>query len=154
MDLHLSEKHDSFFAVQSKAKAMFACYIQECEVKFMNADDRRDHCITSHKFPHNFRFDVKSSPSKNGKSDAFGDEATMEVLPADGVDEIKKPPKSVNFGHSKVKTFKPDTSYAKVLTKNQKKKSATQILDDNKMVVDLIASLPEWKPSVDYLPLK
>lgn len=124
---------------------MFACYVQECQVKFSNPEDRRDHCIISHKFPHNFRFDKKSSGNKNGKSDALDDgtEVAMEVLRADNVDEIKKPLKSINFGHSKVKTFKPDTSYAKVLTKNQKKKSATKILDDNKMVVDLIASLPE-----------
>lgn len=113
---------------------------------FSNPGDRRNHCITSHKFPSNFRFDVKSSPNKNGKSDALDDgaDATMEAVPVDSVDEIKKPLKGMNFGHSKVKTFKSDNSYAKALTKNQKKKPASQILDDNKMVVDLIASLPEW----------
>lgn len=123
---------------------MFACYVQECQTKFMNPEERRDHCITSHKFPHNFRFDVKTSSNKTGKSEAADDgvEATMEAVTAD-LEETKKPLKSIHFGHSKVKTFKSDTSYASVLTKNQKKKSAAKIFDDNQMVVDLIASLPE-----------
>lgn len=144
LDLHLSEQHDSFFAVQSKTKAMFACYVQECKDVFMKPEDRRDHCITSHKFPHNFRFDAKSCTNKSSKSEAANDgtEATIEVS-TDSADEIKKPLKGMNFGHSKVKTFKTDTSYAKVLTKNQKREQSTQIFDDNKMVVDLIASLPE-----------
>ncbi len=77
-----------------------------------------------------------------------GNETTKEALSVDSVDEVKKPIKTIHFGHSKVKTFKAsDTSYAKALTKNQKKKPTaepTQILDDNKMVVDLIASLPDW----------
>lgn len=145
LDLHLSETHDSFFAVQSKTKPMCACYVQECQIMFMNPAKRRDHCIVIHKFPPNFRFDVKSSTSKNGKSEAITDgvEATMDVMTVDGEEETKKPLKSINFGHSKVRTFKSDTSYAKVLTKNQKKKTTSEILDDNnKMVVDLIASLP------------
>ncbi|KAJ6636032.1 Zinc finger protein [Pseudolycoriella hygida] len=133
LDLHLSEKHDSFFAVQSKTKAMFACYVQECESVFINPEDRKDHCITIHKFPHDFRFDIKSGAKTDSKLEV-DDEATVEG------EGTSKQPFQISFGHSKVKTF--DTkNYAKVLTKNQKKK--TQILDDNKMVVDLIASLPE-----------
>lgn len=123
---------------------MFACYVQECQQMFVNSDVRKDHCITVHKFPHNFRFDVKPA-QRNGKSVNESDNLdgeVMDVLPV-SVDETIKPMKGINFGHSKVKTFKPETSYAKILTKNQKKKSETQILDDNKMIVDLMASLPE-----------
>lgn len=146
LDLHLSETHDSFFAVQSQTKPMFACYVQECRLTFMNPDERKDHCITDHKFPHNFRFDVKSTANKNSKSESLnGSAATtvVEAMPVDGESDLKKPIRTINFGHSKVKTFKSDTCYAKALTKNQKKKPATQILDDNQMVVDLMASLPE-----------
>ncbi|KAG4076827.1 hypothetical protein HA402_004429 [Bradysia odoriphaga] len=142
LDLHLSETHDSFFAVQSQTKPMFACYVEECRLMFPNADQRKDHCITSHKFPNNFRFDVKSSANKNSKTDSVSGD-TVEAIPVDGVSDIQKPIRTINFGHSKVKTFKSDTCYAKALTKNQKKKPPTQILDDNKMVVDLMASLPE-----------
>lgn len=144
LDVHLSEKHDSFFAVQSKTKAMFVCYILECQDVFMNPEERKDHCILKHKFPHNFRFDLRSN-KKSGKSEALNnvDEANIEETEAATlVTSEPKPLKTINFGHSQAKSFNSDTNYAKALTKNQKKKS-TKILEDNKMVVDLMASLPE-----------
>ncbi|XP_031626445.1 zinc finger protein 511 [Contarinia nasturtii] len=71
LDLHLSEKHDSFFAVLSERKPMYRCYLVECSVLSKNASERRDHCITVHKFPADFRFDCYKHGNKksNNKND-------------------------------------------------------------------------------------
>lgn len=36
---------------------MYQCYVCECDLKFNNPVERRNHCITVHKFPKNFRYD-------------------------------------------------------------------------------------------------
>lgn len=35
----------------------YACYLEECDHKSQTPAERHDHCITQHKFPHDFRFD-------------------------------------------------------------------------------------------------
>jgi len=47
----------------------FQCYLEECKTIFKNAQERRDHCISLHKFPSDFRFDEarKKLPNKNVK---------------------------------------------------------------------------------------
>lgn len=42
----------------------FACYLEQCLHKSQTPDERRDHCITDHKFPHDFRFDTYNYPKK------------------------------------------------------------------------------------------
>lgn len=130
----------------------------------MTPEERKDHCILAHKFPHNFRFDLMPKKKnvkevKGAKESEDGNdgcvESSMEAAienaeticnssPADVVKRTAKPLKTINFGHTQSKSFNSDTNYAKVLTKNQSKtKPKTRVFDDNKMVVDLISSLPE-----------
>lgn len=37
----------------------FCCYIEECKEKFLNSDERLEHCVKIHKLPKDFRFDQK-----------------------------------------------------------------------------------------------
>lgn len=37
----------------------YQCYVSECNAKFENPAERRNHCITVHKFPKNFRYDCE-----------------------------------------------------------------------------------------------
>ncbi|XP_035901176.1 protein lethal(2)k10201 [Anopheles stephensi] len=144
LDLHLSETHDSYFAAQVQAanRPMYACYLEECKHRSKDPAERRDHCIREHKFPHNFRFDKQThSQSKAGKS-------TKTAVPMDTENvtspisntslEGDKPfapkcRKNFSFGHPQQRTFKP-------VVKTQKSKC--DILESNKMVVDLLDSLP------------
>ncbi|XP_068623624.1 zinc finger protein 511 [Battus philenor] len=59
LDLHLQEKHDSFFAVMATKKPSYSCYVEECKEKFMTPEERLDHCVKIHKLPKDFRFDQK-----------------------------------------------------------------------------------------------
>lgn len=40
----------------------YACYLEQCLHKSQTPNQRRDHCITEHKFPHDFRFDSYNYP--------------------------------------------------------------------------------------------
>lgn len=57
LDIHIQETHDSFFQVMSAKRPMFQCYVSECDLKFNDPVERRNHCVNEHKFPKNFRFD-------------------------------------------------------------------------------------------------
>lgn len=130
LDLHLSETHDSFFAVLSEKKPMFSCFNEECTHKSITSDDRRDHCMTEHKFPQHFRFDRPIKVKKVSSSSN-----AMDVTTSD--DTHTANPKTFNFGHNKKKSFE----YSKVLTRKEQG-TKTKILEDNQMVVDLLESLP------------
>jgi hypothetical protein len=65
LDLHIQESHDSFFAALSEKKASYECFLPTCVTKFWTPQERRDHAITSHDFPSDFRFDgTKASSHK------------------------------------------------------------------------------------------
>jgi len=113
LDLHILESHDSFFAVQAEKKPMFSCFIPECQYKSKDPKERKDHCIQSHKFPHDFRFD--KIPSKTEKME------TDQI-------ECHQLPKTFHFGHTATKSF----------TKPRK-----SILDSSTLMDDLKESLPQ-----------
>ena len=60
LDIHIQETHDNFFQVLSMKQPMYQCYVSECDLKFNTSIERRDHCVSVHKYPKNFRFDNTS----------------------------------------------------------------------------------------------
>lgn len=103
LDLHLQEKHDSFFSVLASKRPSYSCYIEECKEKFMNAEERLDHCVKIHKLPKDFRFDLKPKQKNKKKNSSH----SMDV------DEEKKvvdKEKMFCFSNSKQKGFKKFTN--------------------------------------------
>ncbi|GAB0097493.1 Protein lethal(2)k10201 [Sergentomyia squamirostris] len=128
LDLHLSESHDSFFLVSTKKQPMYCCYIEECSVLSWSPEERRDHCISVHKFPHNFRFGLPVKVSKDDVKEEDHQEG----------DKNPKPPKHFTFGHGVSRTFEK--------SHNNGQKTKSRILEDEgnrEMVTDLMESLPE-----------
>jgi len=69
LDLHVSETHDSYFAVLAEKKPMYRCFVEDCDAKYLTMKERHSHCIEAHKFPSNFRYDVdkKKKTKKDGE---------------------------------------------------------------------------------------
>ena len=63
LDLHASEAHDSFFAVVSERKPSFQCFLEKCERKFWNPDERKTHCLDAHDFSRDFKY-IDGWPNK------------------------------------------------------------------------------------------
>lgn len=106
LDLHITEQHDLYFAasVERGDKPMYACYIEECEMKFQGPSERKDHCIAVHKFPANYRFDQENiTKIKNHKKE------TDNSMDVDNVAESKGAQlpyiKAFSFGHPTQRTF-------------------------------------------------
>lgn len=73
------------------------------------------------------------------EDDQGGDQKPIDPQVIKKSTVIKQKP--ITFGHNVPKSF--DTSYAKALTKHDKKKTPGNLLEDNKMMVDLLESLPQ-----------
>jgi len=68
LDLHLAENHDSFFSVLAEKKPMYQCFLPTCLQLSWTSEERRDHAIKQHKFPHDFRFDDARKKSRKKAS--------------------------------------------------------------------------------------
>lgn len=113
----------------------YVCYLEECPHKSQTPAERHDHCITQHKFPHDFRFDgfnhkkamINSIKQSNCRSEnnnkkpstsSIVQASKYQVHDEDIVLEDKsilltaqrKPITSFSFGHRKAKTFSGATS--------------------------------------------
>ncbi|XP_032677510.1 zinc finger protein 511 isoform X2 [Odontomachus brunneus] len=69
LEIHIQELHDAFFKVLSEKQAMYQCYDSECNIKFNNPAERKEHCIQIHKFPKKYRFDNTLLYNKEEESD-------------------------------------------------------------------------------------
>ncbi|XP_064001041.1 zinc finger protein 511 isoform X2 [Pogoniulus pusillus] len=71
LDIHILEWHDSLFQIMAEKQNMYRCLVEGCAEKFKSSKDRKEHLVTVHLYPADFRFDrpkkVKSGP-KHGSS--------------------------------------------------------------------------------------
>ncbi|KAL6267084.1 hypothetical protein P5V15_000163 [Pogonomyrmex californicus] len=104
LEIHIQETHDAFFKVLSEKQAMYQCYDSECNMKFNDPIERKDHCIKIHKFPKKYRFDDTPHHSKEEESNK------MEL---DIVNNKKKKPTKVLLNkNQKSKMFIKNTTSA------------------------------------------
>lgn len=106
----------------------YSCYIEECKQKFLNADERLNHCVKVHKIPKDFRFDCRpKEKSKNKKSTQ-----SMET------DQASIKEQKFSFTNSRQKGFK---SYTGKKFTNEQDSSASVNMDA--IMTDLKESLPK-----------
>ncbi|XP_073845993.1 zinc finger protein 511 lethal (2) k10201 [Musca autumnalis] len=114
LDLHLSEIHDSYFKARlDRGERLYKCYVEECKELFLNAIERKKHCIEQHKFPANFRFGQvppmkannkdKEEEAKEDKSGSAMELGENETEATAGQSEVSI--KNFSFGHQREKTF-------------------------------------------------
>ncbi|CAL4129694.1 unnamed protein product [Meganyctiphanes norvegica] len=76
LDLHLLEAHDSFFQLQAERQPMYQCLLDTCSETFKNAQERKEHCMASHSFPADFRFDL------SWRGGSYGNKKDARLKPA------------------------------------------------------------------------
>jgi len=113
LEIHIQETHDAFFKVLSEKQAMHQCYDSECDVKFNNPMERKEHCIKVHKFPKRYRFDDTPYHSKEKK-----DESNKMDIDIDVNKKKKKSTKVLLNKNQKSKMFMKDTTSAICNDKN------------------------------------
>lgn len=69
LDLHILEQHDQLFQVTALKKPMFKCLLENCATVSNSPDKRKQHLISAHKYPANFRFINLSKATKSKARD-------------------------------------------------------------------------------------
>ncbi|XP_011347032.1 zinc finger protein 511 isoform X2 [Ooceraea biroi] len=136
LEIHVQEMHDAFFKVLSEKQPMYQCYDSECDIKFNNSVERREHCIRVHKFPKKYRFEDTPCCNKKHESDE------MEVDDSNSKKKIDKKNESdrmeVDDSSSKKKVNKV------IFNKNQKgkmfSKAATSPICTDNASADVIST--------------
>ena len=59
LDMHVAERHDSFFAAQAARQASYACLVDGCPFKAWNAKQRAEHLTSVHKYPIGYTYDLQ-----------------------------------------------------------------------------------------------
>ncbi|KAI4486557.1 hypothetical protein M0804_005927 [Polistes exclamans] len=111
LEIHIQETHDTFFKLLSEKQPMYQCYVSQCNTKFNNSNERREHCINVHKYPKNCRFDMsyhKKEENSNNKMDVDSSNK-MDIDIVDEKEEKekkkKKKKKILLNKNQKTKTF-------------------------------------------------
>ncbi|CAN9499857.1 unnamed protein product [Ophioblennius macclurei] len=91
LDIHIQEWHDSLFTILSLKQDMYQCLVEGCEGKFRTSKHRKDHLITIHKYPPDFRFDKPKKDKRVTKRHPQKDthmEAVDDICESEGVCEV------------------------------------------------------------------
>lgn len=116
LDLHISERHDSFFAARlNRGHNVLLCFVEGCKADFKLEVDRVSHLRIVHGFPKKFKFknaidgDLPfNSSNKNRKKSKSKPKINKEVddIMVDGITTaMNQLPLNLSFGHSKTKAF-------------------------------------------------
>ncbi|XP_053928101.1 zinc finger protein 511 [Cuculus canorus] len=83
LDIHILEWHDSLFEIMAEKQNMYKCLVEGCTEMFKSSEDRKNHLVTIHLYPADFRFDkpkkVKSGPKHMSSSTQQGASVPMDV---------------------------------------------------------------------------
>ncbi|XP_029962497.1 zinc finger protein 511 [Salarias fasciatus] len=91
LDIHIQEWHDSLFTILSLKQDMYQCLVEGCEQRFRTSKHRKDHLITLHKYPPDFRFDKPKKEKRSTKRHPVKDthmEAVDDICESEGVCEV------------------------------------------------------------------
>ncbi|KAK0083917.1 hypothetical protein PV325_007938 [Microctonus aethiopoides] len=141
LEIHIQETHDSFFKILSEKQPMYQCYVSNCDVKFMNAELRKEHCISIHKFPKHFRFDDESR-QKDKEEEKVISQDSMDIDQSMKKLQISKKLKmNLNRGQ-KMKTFIPRMGNTNDNTSIIKKSQLSEIPQSSKPTSSSLVFIP------------
>uniref|UniRef100_U3J3D7 Zinc finger protein 511 n=1 Tax=Anas platyrhynchos platyrhynchos TaxID=8840 RepID=U3J3D7_ANAPP len=89
LDIHILEWHDSLFQIMAEKQNMYKCLVEGCTEKFKSSKDRKDHLVTIHLYPADFRFGRPKKVKSMETSEQFQVDP-MEVGPSERM-EIPQP---------------------------------------------------------------
>ncbi|KAM3852742.1 zinc finger protein 511 isoform 1-T2 [Vipera latastei] len=79
LDVHILEWHDSLFQIMAQKQNMYQCLVESCPEKFKSSKDRKDHLITVHQYPSDFRFDKSLKAQRKEKMRPSSKESNVPV---------------------------------------------------------------------------
>jgi hypothetical protein len=98
LHLHILETHDSLFKVRKETK--FECFVEDCQIKFIDDEERKEHLILEHFFQMDYDFDIlRKGLPKERKEPSKLREVVKEDIDCliDSMANVKFVPRSVTL---------------------------------------------------------
>ncbi|XP_044536869.1 zinc finger protein 511-like [Gracilinanus agilis] len=67
LDAHVLEWHDALFQLLAERQSMYQCLVEGCALRFASSRQRREHLISTHRYPPDFRFDQPRKARRLGQ---------------------------------------------------------------------------------------
>ncbi|XP_068734000.1 zinc finger protein 511-like [Montipora capricornis] len=128
LDIHMLENHDTLFSMIATRKNLYRCLVESCPDRFSSDEERKDHLVSFHKYPADFRFNRPSRQQRKNKASIKPtDEEQMDTSTVQQVEPVsvlpkskQRLPKTICFGRGSIKTFQSN------FQKKGKKKSKSR----------------------------
>lgn len=112
LEIHVLENHDTLFSMIATRKNLYRCLVESCPDRFSNDEERKDHLVSFHKYPADFRFNRPSRQQRKKKSNQSTEESMdTSTEPQVAESSVASPahkarlPKTICFGRGSTKTF-------------------------------------------------
>ena len=56
LEMHIAERHDTFFRAMAARRPMFECLVEGCAERFLTDSARKNHLVALHQYPRSFSF--------------------------------------------------------------------------------------------------
>lgn len=138
LSLHISENHDTYFEAQKeKGVASFYCLLESCGQKFVSEIERKNHLVTSHRYPPNFRFNAVKRTHKKYQQKETGNNKNKQHRKENST---KKQPtnKLANTDEGHELNTTPTNKQ-----QNKKKNKTKNVSKKEQMEVETLTTFPE-----------
>lgn len=142
LEIHVLENHDTLFSMIATRKNLYRCLVESCPDKFSSDEERKDHLISFHKYPSDFRFNRPSRQQRKYKS-ACSRQSADEVMDTSHIPQAaessanitqkQRLPRTICFGRGSTKVFQrnfPKKSKKKTRNKSEKHTSQEVTMDE------------------------
>lgn len=130
LEIHVLENHDTLFGMLATRKNLYRCLVESCPDRFSSDNERKDHLVSFHKYPADFRFNRPTRQQRKIRVSSCCEVEQMDTSMIQSAEPVtvtpKNPPKqrlpkTICFGRGSTKTFQ--SNFPK---KNKKKSKGTQ----------------------------
>lgn len=114
LEIHVLENHDALFSMIATRKNLYRCLVESCPDRFSSDKERKDHLVSFHKYPADFRFNrpsrqqrkKKTSSSPSSEEPMETSSASQEKEPSSASPNPKQRlPRTICFGRGSTKAF-------------------------------------------------
>jgi len=130
LEIHVLENHDTLFSMIATRKNLYRCLVESCPDRFSSDKERKNHLVSFHKYPADFRFNRPSRQQRKQKSGQLTEESMDTSVPQAAEPSSVSPapkqrlPRTICFGRGSTKTFQ--RNFPKKNKKKAKSKQDTE----------------------------
>lgn len=121
LEMHIAERHDTFFRAMAARRPMFECLVEGCGERFLTDSARKNHLVALHQYPRSFSFHRVPRPLRPSRAGS-GARTLGAGCAARDATPMMDVPSAEGMGNAKENAPVPNASGAASRRRRTKKK--------------------------------